>query len=204
MLRLDEQAHRYYWQLEDGNELPLDSVSQTLKRVGLIDDRWYTDAACSRGTYVHLACELLDRNELDESDIDPQLAPYLDGYRKFLLENDPHYVFIEHRIANLEDEYAGTLDRAGMFRAGKYEGMHFVADLKSGAKAHWHKWQLAGYVSALGAGLHCLRLVVRLTKAGNYRLDPYEDAADFQTWKAICAVAKEQRKNKVPNRYGDY
>jgi hypothetical protein len=202
MLRLDTATHTYFYRRADGTETQLDSVSQTLKRVGLIDDRWYTPDACSRGSHVHLACELLDRGELDEDDLDPQLIPFLDGYRKFLFENDPRYTGIELPVVHLEDEYAGTLDRCGVLRAGKYEGAVFVGDIKSGAKSYWHKWQLAAYVKAwTGTEADTLRIIIRLTKAGNYILDPYEDRKDFRVWAAICAVAREQRVNKVPNRY---
>jgi hypothetical protein len=82
--------------------------------------------AASRGKAVHLACEMLDMLDLDEDSVDPRIAGYVDGYRKFLLDFSPQWGIIEAPMYHPSLLYAGTPDRFGV--AG---GVRAVVDLKS-------------------------------------------------------------------------
>jgi hypothetical protein len=87
---------------------------------------WYLQ----RGTFIHLATELYDRDDLDESSIDPQIAGYLESYKKMNLSYRPEE--IEIRLCDKIYQIAGTLDRLD-------------CDLKSGVQAKWHMIQASIY-----------------------------------------------------------
>jgi hypothetical protein len=198
-LTLDQEEHRYYLQ---GRELM--SVGSVLKSVNLLDSRWYTPSGSTRGRYIHEMLELDDRAELDEATLDPQLLPALWAYRKFKATEQPHYVAIETPIAWLDGDVAGTPDRI------EWDGRTFtITDIKSGAKSVWHRWQTAGYAIALSALTETLggkfavppreirRRIVRLTKAGNYRIDYYTDNEDIRVFRAAAICARARRDHKI-------
>lgn len=118
-------------------ERVIPSVTQALS---LIDDRpkdpWYLQ----RGTFVHLACELFDKGELDEESLDPAIVPYLISYKTFLTETGFKPQLIEARRFHSRYFYAGTMDRIGDIRKKSV-----LIDIKSGAPASVDELQLAGY-----------------------------------------------------------
>jgi hypothetical protein len=128
-LQFDEATHTYSL---DGR--PLDGLTSTIKEAGLIRSngdqaQWYMQ----RGKYIHLATELHDRGELDESTLDPQIVPYLESWKRFRGDQGYEPSHTELKLYDPIYLYAGTIDRLPL------------CDLKSGAEDRWHKWQLAGY-----------------------------------------------------------
>lgn len=127
MLTFDEEKHEYRL---DGNLL--DGVTTVLRQAGFFpeyqptDSEWFMD----RGSIIHKVTELNDKGTLDESTVDPLIAGYLESWRKLGLKYTPGQ--IEIKLCDPVYLYAGTLDRHD-------------CDIKSGAPAKWHRYQLGAY-----------------------------------------------------------
>lgn len=116
-------------------------VTELLKSVGLIDDSRRDERAMERGTAVHMATAFDDEGDLDEQSVTAEVAPYLDGYRKWRREMGAEIVGKpEQKVADLALGIEGTLDRLV-----KFNGNLYVVDLKTGSPAPWHRWQVALY-----------------------------------------------------------
>ena len=176
MISLDSN-HVYHD--ESGVEIP--GVTTVLKDVGLIDTTWFTKYARDRGTAVHLACALYDRDDLDESSIHPDVEPYLQGWIRFKRESGFVPELIEEKVRSETYGYAGTLDRTGMLN-----GRRVLLDLKSGAPQPWTAIQTAAYSGCFG---HLLkRYAVAVKDNGSYQLTEYRDRNDWQVWLACLAL----------------
>lgn len=180
-LQFDPESHVY---TIDGKNLP--SVTTIIKEAGLIDSTWFTEAAMMRGIYVHQATELLDKNDLDESSLDPILAPYVDAYKRFLDDTGFYISYIEKIVYNATYGYAGRLDRLGKFPTDKIES---IIDIKTGKPEKWHGVQLAAYGLCLGNEPR-KRFGLYLSDTGNYRLERYTDRQDMQIFLACLTIYK--------------
>lgn len=96
----------------------LESVTQILTAEGFIDTRFFDEYSRTRGSYVHKARHLDDIGELDESTIDPEIAPYLEAWRRFKLESG--FVVEQSEVPMMSStyKYAGTPDVIGHFPTG--------------------------------------------------------------------------------------
>ena len=96
----------------DGEEFPsVSEISRFASREIYGDVMQYNlDNACSRGSAVHKATEILDKYSKCECDED--IVPYVQAYIKFRKDfGIGDYFAIEKAIANEELKYAGTIDR---------------------------------------------------------------------------------------------
>ncbi len=66
--------------------------------------------AAHRGQMIHYAIELHSEGDLNESALDPQIKPYMNGYYRFLEHAKPEHLHAEHRVFHEQYKYAGTLD----------------------------------------------------------------------------------------------
>lgn len=157
---LDEQ-HVYHVGLEIWP-----GVNQILTETGLmrpyLGDPWYGE----RGTAVHLACHLLDRDELDPDSVDPQIAGFMEGYRKFKKETGWMFQFSEERLAHPFYRYCGTPDRWDM-KCG-------LLDLKTGDTHDPLTLELyAELIKSNGHAVPRQAYFLRLKEDGTYTLKPY-------------------------------
>lgn len=146
------------------------------------------ELARQRGTAVHIACELDDYNELDESTVDPRIVPYLDAYRKFRYEGGFTPEHTEMRVYSERYGFAGTLDRRGPMNGGKAT----LLDIKTGATAS-PSWalQTAGYALAYDEMYGATtkgRCVLQLKPNGKYNLIHYKGRNDTKVFLAALAV----------------
>lgn len=186
MLRFDAEKHLYWW-----GERPMVSVTQALTEASIIDPRWYTEEARIRGTAVHKACELLDRDDLIFESLHPQIRPYVEAYLKFKQETGFIAELIEHRVYNETYFYAGTLDRTGWI--GKER---ILLDLKSGAIEPWAALQLSGYQGCLKP--RYARMALPLTDSGKYgRPIEFKDPNDFNVFLNAVGVAHWKRNHNM-------
>lgn len=124
---LDTEKHIY---TVDG--VHYDGVTTVIRDAGLMPSfsvqgvDWYL----RRGSYIHLATELFDKGDLDETTLDPQISGYLESYKKLGLKYKPEE--IEIKLCDPIYQIAGTLDRPD-------------CDLKSGVSAPWHLLQASIY-----------------------------------------------------------
>lgn len=180
-LVFDEKAHKYTLR---GREIP--SVTRLLKDAGLIDDRWFSADGAKRGSYAHAALEFYDSGDLDESQLDPRLIPYLTAWRKFREQYQPEMLAIEERVFNEAYWYAGTLDRRVMM-----QGSEAILDIKTGVPMKHHGVQIALYRMCFprvteGMGVY-------LSESG-YKVVEYHDIDDMSAAKAIVCLAAWKRK----------
>jgi hypothetical protein len=109
-----EEGHCYM--TKGGKNLP--SVTGILLAEGFIDTQWFSEYGRTRGSYVHLARHLDDIGELDESTIDPVIAPYLEAWRRFKRESGFVVDQSEVPLQNMLYGYAGRPDVIGHFPTG--------------------------------------------------------------------------------------
>ena len=178
----------------DATGKPLLSVTTILKLAGLIDDRWFTEEACWRGSCVHAACEYDDKGTLDESSVDLGAWGYLVAWRKCKQAlGIVGFTSIEKPMMCATLQFAGTPDRRG--RRGS---RRFVIDIKTGSHEPWHELQLAGYAEFDYCPEAVDRIVVRLKEDGSYSMkmckDWHTDRAGFH---GALAMAKWRQINNV-------
>lgn len=156
------------------------------------------DKAASRGTDVHALCDAIARGEpVIET---PEQRPYIDGFRRFLIERKPRVVMTEGMVANLEHEYAGTFDLIV-----EMDGHRVLIDIKTAkeGKGPYAETglQLAGYAKAQFVGKpndpvkypmpRCQRFAVLALRPDGYELVPY--AVDGETYQAFLAALRISR-----------
>lgn len=153
-------------------------------------------AKADLGTRVHLACQLHDEDDLDEASVEPDVAPYLAGYRKFLAETRAQVVLNEQIVFHAGFNYCGTLDRVMQM-----DRLRWLVDLKTCFTTPMSAGpQTAAYMRALDVPEHSLvhrRAALRLRPDGTYRLDPLDNANDWSTFLACLTLRsfKEQHRN---------
>lgn len=173
--------HRYL--LNGERELP--SVTKILKDQGLIDDQWFTEQARLRGDYVHLACRMLDDEELAIDSLDPGIAGYVAAYQKFLTLTTPDWIYVEHRVFDPVLGYAGTLDRAGLL-----QGEKVLLDIKSGGLYPSVGPQTAAYRRCLPEPHTWKRTALQLSGDGSFTLHPLTDRGDEEVFLSALRLAQ--------------
>lgn len=168
-LTFDRLTHTYRY---GGRVVP--SVTTVLRAIENFDhvDPDVLERARVFGSHVHMATDLLDRDELDEENLDLPLLPYLNAYKTFLLETGFVVTHSEQQIYNSRQRYAGTLDKRGTWK-----GTTWLLDLKSGAVPRSVGLQTAGYQNALEEKPK-RRLCLQLGR-NRYKLIKCEEASDW-------------------------
>lgn len=196
MLTFDSESHTYRY---GGKVVP--SVTQILRPMMDLDhvDADLLRRASAFGTAVHRACELDDLCQLDESALDPNLMPYLAGWRKFCREHGCGWEWIESPVYHPTMRYAGTLDRYGLV-----DGFRSVVDIKSGTALYPSVGpQLAAYAHAHAqvisqpamAGVY-RRYAVRLYPDG-YELKQYTDPTDWAAFASLVTLRQFCGKHRL-------
>lgn len=139
-LTFDSATHTYRFE-----ERVVPSVTQVLKASGIIDYSMIPQDVLQHkaalGTAVHKACELFDLDDLDESSLTEEVSLYLESYKRWLDHTGFQSASIERRVYHSSYQFAGTLDRTGIFP----DGRRGLVDFKTGIILPGHKIQLAAY-----------------------------------------------------------
>lgn len=144
--------HEYVSGARSANSRLVAGVTQTLHRVGIIDDHWWTEEHAVRGTQVHALAAMTLSTDMEtafEVLTGPfeSWGPYSDygtSFYRWLEAKRPVTLATELLVYSPTHNYAGTLDWFGVL------GDHLcVIDWKSGAEAPWHALQGAAYAAAL-------------------------------------------------------
>jgi len=178
MLRFDPAEHKYFL-----GEKELPSVTRVISSAGLVDSQWFTEQAAMRGTYLHQATVLDDKNDLDEESLHPLIQPYMAAWRKFKDESSVVFDLFEHPVHSEQWGYAGTLDRVGTLN-----GRSAIFDIKTGAQDRTHGLQLAAYKEALAWHTPLARFGIYLTDDGKYKVVEYKDTNDFKVFLAALTI----------------
>lgn len=186
-LQFDAATHVYTL---DGRVVP--SVTQALQVLQTFDGipAAALEAARVRGVMVHAACDLLDREALDWSSLDPSLVPYVEGYRNWLDESGAVVIASELRVASSTYRYAGTLDMLVEIGSGRLAvvdrkatatlpatvGPQTAAYAQAAEETHGHK-RLRRY---------CLHL--HPAHQRGYKLTELKDPADWSVFQSCLNV----------------
>jgi hypothetical protein len=187
-LTFSEQGHSYSL-----NGKRLISMTTLLKEFGLVDysmiNRDVLEAAANFGKVVHETCALYDMGELESCD--PQVEPYLDGWKKFISELRPKFLAIEMPMASRIWGFAGTPDRVyKVSRPG-------ILDIKTGSPIPATDLQTAGYQILAEENLNVKigeRITIKL-EAGDYKLIQHKDKNDLNTVKGMLALYRWKLEN---------
>lgn len=189
MITLDEQKNVY---VHAGQSYA--RVSTILQATGVIDAQWYTEEGALRGTYVHEACALYDKQDLHWESLDDKIKPYVEGYINFRKDSNEKFTDF---VGNMEKSFfsakhrvAGTPDRI-VFEGGKVKRTA-ILDIKTGDSA-FVGVQTAAYEAIFreqtGFGLCAInRYCVRLFNTGKYKLIPLVDGNDRTIWQSAVNV----------------
>jgi hypothetical protein len=176
-LTFEPESHTYRMA---GRVVP--SVTQVLSILSDFSmvDPAVLEAAADRGTKVHAAIDLDNRGELEEEALDPELAPYVTQWRRFLAESGFTVTASELRLYHKSLHYAGTCDTLIGHRSS------WVLDVKTGAVPRYVGAQLAAYQHALDPRPR-RRLCLALTPT-NYSLRECKSLADFSLFQSCLNV----------------
>lgn len=184
-LQFDPVAHTY----EAAGKL-LPSVTRIL---GILND-WtgippaVLEAAREFGANLHAAIDLYNRDELDESSVDPALVPCLNAWKTFLSDSGAVVIASEHPVYHAKYGYAGKPDVVL-----EWKNRIVLPDLKSThAVPHTVGPQTAAYAEAWwymnGArGRRPERYCIHL-KDGKYALHKRDDPADWSMFLSCLNV----------------
>lgn len=129
------------------------------------------------GIALHKACELDANGTLDESTLDPQLAPWLEQFRAFLYDTRWKVLGTEEMVGHDGLKYCGKYDLRMLTNSGR----HAIVDIKSGAKSKTVGFQTEAYARARCAmheeKIRYERYALYL-RATEYRLVPCRNSDD--------------------------
>ena len=188
MLTFDKEAHIYRW---NGEIVP--SVTQILKPLSALSYGTIPSAvlahAADRGTAVHNATWFYDQDDLDESTLDPEVAPYVAAYIEWRKVSGFEIETIETPVYSERLRYAGTPDR--VVRKGRKEG---ILDIKTTLRLEMGVGpQTAGYLEAENeqrrawhGDLLRYRWALQLKSDGRFELTEMTSPEDIGEFYALC------------------
>lgn len=193
-LSFDPVAHQYAW---NGQPVPgVTSLLQHLHSFSMVDPEVLAEAQ-DRGKYVHDCCHAWDENDLDESFVKPEMAGYVESWKRFTARHEPNWTSIEQSGYSKIYHFAGTEDRFGtmLFFDGN-QGARCPVDLDIKTSAQSHRvWglQLAAYrqlriEESIGAALN-RRVTVRLKADGSFPVvDEWINPNDWPAFLALISL----------------
>jgi len=184
-MEFDESTHTY---TVAGQVIP--SVTEIIKKAGLIDDKWFNEFARERGSAVHKAIEWHISGELDEESVDDICRPYLEAFKCFTRDCNLRIYRSECMVYSKIFGYAGKFDLYGRINRRR-----FIIDFKTGALQDCVGMQLRAYMQAAReCGMRPqARAALQLRKDGSYKLVEYSDPEDFLVF--IQALRGENNEN---------
>jgi hypothetical protein len=176
-----------------GRRIPgVTSVIEPLERFIGVDPA-VLEYASERGRAVHLACDLVDEDDLDREALDPVLVPYVEAYERFRSELRPEWEAVEQVVYSERYGYAGRLDRAGCLYGIKNQAPRVVLDIKTvAALSPVTGLQLAAYAEAYDPDRRRTpprRFALQIKPDGTYRLQEYRERSDLSVFLAQLTIA---------------
>lgn len=182
----DEHVYRYGGQVVPG----VTEVLSDLADFSMVDPDVLARKA-DLGRRVHFAVQLDHENDLDESTIEHDVAPYLAAWRRFCTEHVVEVLAGEQQVHHVALGYAGTLDLVIRVDGGP----PVCTDVKTPVRVPRAAGpQTAAYVAARNSRgeqptvLH--RAALKLGDDGRFRFLPLQDPNDFAVF---CACLTRHR-----------
>ena len=174
MIEFDPIRHKY----REGG-VRLHSVTEILKRVGLLDTKGFSRESADFGTAVHEATALIDLGRQTIKDFeDDRMYHYIKAWELFKEMHHPEMLEVEQIVGGVDVGCAGTLDRLALV---PWDPRPCVIDLKTGKAKLWHPLQLAGYCYA--AQKEYRRMAVYIDGHGVFRAEEYREERDLRIFK---------------------
>lgn len=195
----DSEKHLYYL-----DEIRIPGVSEIIESVGLNDYSKISpailEAAIKFGNAGHLMCKLWDLEILNVSILDPNLAPYLEGYKKFLDKYKPHIIseWIEKPAYSTKWRFGFTLDRVAIInnKSTIYD-LKFVTTIQEATSV-----QLGGYKIGFE---DCTKLKIKQRWGvqilpNDFNIEPYTDKRDEGIFLNALGVHNEKIRRNLWKR----
>ncbi len=182
-VHFDEATHTYK---VDGKVVP--SVTQILKSAGLVEDRWFNEAARDRGRIVAVAIELHSKNNLQY--VPDGYQGYVDAWEKFLAETDFVPREVEQPRYHAVLGYAGTPDTEG-----DLWDLPTTIDVKTGCDAPHYPIQTSAYDGFWLKTVKRARYCLFLKGDGGYNLREHSNPRDWDVFLAALKVTHWQREH---------
>lgn len=195
-MQLDFDAHNHIFKI---NGVIVPSITQVIKAAGLTDyskvPPHILKASQDFGTAAHLATQLYDQGNLDETTLDPALRPYLDSWITFCKEYGFVSEIIEKPMGSELFKFAGIPDRIGK-REGKaadveikttFEMNESTAEQTAGQVILW-KGKIDTKVERWG---------VLLTETGKPQVYRYKNASDFSVFLAALTICNTKKQRGI-------
>ena len=174
----DASRHEYV-DTATGEELP--HITGLLQLGGLIDERFFTEESCYRGTQVHRLTMDFDLGAIeDPTAVTSHYKGYLLGHVKATRIIQPAWRHIEEPMVSSRYRFGGRPDRVGVAY-----GAQSVLEVKSGLlDERAHGVQLALQAILAGEELHMppefiARYGLYLKGSGKFKLWEYVNRSDF-------------------------
>ena len=182
-------------------------MSDILAEVGLTPDFGaiaprVLEAARARGVAVHALLEADAYGYLDEADVTPVTAPYLDAARKFIAESGAEHVASEFEVRHPSWNYVGHPDRLCWL-----QGRRALLDWKCTESPDLAAAgrQLAAYRLALNASAPSTPVdfvaVVQLTADGRYRYHDISHAEHEPLFLAAVSYGRRSPERRPRERH---
>lgn len=173
----DAGRHEYV-NLATGAIIP--HITGMLQEAGLIDDRWYTEESCERGSVVHRLTAEYDLGSIERpQEVISKYKGYLDAHVALMKIIRPKWQHIEEPIVSSRYRFGGRPDRVGLCY-----GAVCIVEVKTGVKDRVHGIQtalqaiLAAEESGMPEGA-IPRYVEYLKPDGKFTLEHQTDLRDF-------------------------
>ena len=122
------------------NATPFPSVTQVLRP--WIDTQWFTPESRDRGSAVHNElAEYLNGRPAFLCDLLPEWRGYFDSGRRWIDAHVIEVLLAETRLSDPQWRFCGQPDLICKTKLHS----SILLDWKTGAKARWHRLQIAGY-----------------------------------------------------------
>ena len=140
-IRLDDQ-HAY---TRAGRSVP--GVTSVIAAQLLADaGSYYTEESRNRGTFIHEATTLVDRDVLDMFSVPDDWAGYVESYRLWRVRRGASPLLREAFLHHPTFDYCGMVDFFGWLAGDAWP---WTIDIKTGAPEKWHRVQTAAYEAAI-------------------------------------------------------
>lgn len=184
-LTRDEETHTYKWQ---NRVVP--GITRLMEPIHSYDGipEWILERKADLGRQVHLACELWDKDDLDEASLDPVLAPYLEAWKLFRKERAGRMRSVEPFLYHPGMGFAGQPDRWMEF-----DTPYDVVEIKTTCRLfNAVGVQLAAQQRLFMASDPTFkpgkRFAIQLKADGRYTLREYKETSDWPTFISLLTT----------------
>lgn len=192
IFRFEPKLHQYF--LGD-TELP--GITWVLRDNGLFPEFFANEEALKRGTFVHKACELLDKDDLNWGSVPDDYIGYVIAWERFKKKTGFVPVIIEEPMYHPILMFAGTPDREGYLP----DGSRLIVEIKTGEPLPATALQTAAQECLISAQTGIKqgprkRWAVKLNADGTYDLaKPYTNYRDLNMFMTILSVSNWRLKH---------